>query len=119
MRDFLKNLNQTFIVAELSANHNGKLSVAKETIKAAKRAGANAIKLQTYTADTLTLNSSNTDFTIKGDSIWSGQNLYTLYQNAYTPWEWHAEMSNAAMKAGKHVGTEVPAALSIKIAGLW
>jgi len=83
--------SQVFIIAELSANHNGKLETAIETIKAAKRAGADAIKLQTYTADTITIDSRKDDFLIKG-TIWDGKNLYDLYKEAYTPWEWHSEL---------------------------
>ncbi len=88
-----------FIIAELSANHNGSLETAIETIKAAKRAGANCIKLQTYTADTMTIDSDRDDFVIKG-TIWEGQNLYQLYQEAYTPWEWHAELFKVAEEEG-------------------
>ena len=81
--------SRVFIIAELSANHNGSLDTAIETIKAAKRAGADAIKLQTYTADTLTIDCDKDDFIIKSGSIWDGQTYYKLYQSAYTPWEWH------------------------------
>ena len=81
-----------FIIAELSANHNGSIDIAKETIKMAKEIGANAIKLQTYTADTMTLNCKKDDFMIKGGTLWDGKNLYELYQEAYTPWEWHKEL---------------------------
>lgn len=88
-----------FIIAELSANHNGSLDIAIETIKAAKRAGADAIKLQTYTADTITIDSDKDDFIIKG-TIWEGKNLYQLYQEAYTPWEWHEALFNAANDEG-------------------
>lgn len=86
----------TFIIAELSANHNGSLQTALNSIKAAKECGANAIKLQTYTADTLTLNSRNEDFMISGGTLWDGRNLYELYQEAYTPWEWHKELFDYA-----------------------
>ena len=79
----------TYIIAELSANHNGSLQIALDTIKAAKECGANAIKLQTYTADTLTLDCKNEDFMIDGGTLWDGKNLYELYKEAYTPWEWH------------------------------
>ncbi|MES2556000.1 MAG: pseudaminic acid synthase [Bacteroidota bacterium] len=89
-----------FIIAELSANHNGSLDVALETIKAAKRAGADAIKLQTYTADTMTLNSTKEDFCIKQGTIWDGRLLYELYQEAYTPWEWHEALFAAARAEG-------------------
>jgi pseudaminic acid synthase len=88
-----------FIIAELSANHNGSLEIAIETIKAAKRAGADAIKFQTYTADTITINSDNDDFVIKG-TIWEGKNLYQLYKEAYTPWEWHEELFRVAKEEG-------------------
>ena len=85
-----------YIIAELSANHGGKIEIAKETIKAAKEIGANAIKLQTYTADTLTLNSHNEDFIIKGGTLWDNKTLYELYQEAYLPWEWHKELFDYA-----------------------
>lgn len=84
-----------FIIAELSANHTGSLEIAIETIKAAKRAGADCIKLQTYTADTLTLDSRKDDFIVKG-TIWNGRTLYELYQEAYTPWEWHETLFKVA-----------------------
>jgi pseudaminic acid synthase len=88
--------NRTFIIAELSANHNGSKQIALDTIKAAKEAGADAIKLQTYTADTLTLNCDKKDFIINGGTLWDGQKLYDLYKEAYTPWEWHEELFNYA-----------------------
>jgi len=88
-----------FIIAELSANHNGSLDNALATIKAAKRAGADCIKLQTYTADTITLDSDKEDFVIKG-TIWDGKKLHTLYQEAYTPWEWHAQIYRVAKEEG-------------------
>lgn len=88
-----------FIIAELSANHNGSLEVALETVRAAKRAGADCIKLQTYTADTITLDSQKEDFMIKG-SIWDGKNLHDLYKEAYTPWEWHQTIFEEAEKQG-------------------
>ncbi|MFY4768778.1 pseudaminic acid synthase [Aliarcobacter butzleri] len=94
--NFDLNQNGTFIIAELSANHNGSLQTALDSIKAAKECGANAIKLQTYTADTLTLNSRNEDFMISGGTLWDGRNLYELYQEAYTPWEWHKELFDYA-----------------------
>lgn len=89
-----------FIVAELSANHNGSLDTAIQTIKAAKRAGADAIKLQTYTADTLTIDSDKPDFIIKNGSIWDGKSFYDLYQEAFTPWEWHEELFQVAKEEG-------------------
>lgn len=88
-----------FIIAELSANHNGKIDIAIETIKAAKRAGADCIKLQTYTADTITLDSRKNDFMVKG-TIWNGKNLHDLYKEAYTPWEWHEELFKVASNEG-------------------
>ena len=94
--NFIINQNSpVFIIAELSANHNGSLETAIETVKAAKRAGANAIKLQTYTPDTITLNSNKPDFVIK-DTIWNGKRLYDLYKEAYTPWHWHKAIFEAA-----------------------
>lgn len=89
----------TFIIAELSANHNGSLETALETVRAAKRAGADCIKLQTYTADTITIDSRKDDFLIKG-TIWEGKNLHDLYKEAYTPWEWHADIMKAAEEEG-------------------
>ena len=88
-----------FIIAELSANHNGSLSVALETIRAAKRAGADAIKLQTYTADTITIDCEKEDFLIK-ETIWDGRKLYDLYKEAHTPWEWHKEIFDCAKEEG-------------------
>jgi len=89
-----------FIIAELSANHNGSLETALETIRAAKRAGADAIKLQTYTADTLTIDSNKEDFLIKSGSIWDGKSFHSLYQSAYTPWEWHQALFDCAEEEG-------------------
>ena len=91
--------SSVFIIAELSANHNGSIDIAKETIRAAKRAGANAIKFQTYTADTITLNCKKEDFKIHG-TIWDGKYLHDLYKEAYTPWEWHAELFKTAEEEG-------------------
>jgi len=88
-----------FIIAELSANHNGSLDTAIKTISAAKRAGADCIKLQTYTADTITIDCNKEDFLIKG-TIWEGRNLYSLYLEAYTPWEWHKQLFDAAANEG-------------------
>ena len=91
--------SSVFIIAELSANHNGSLEVAIETIRAAKRTGADCIKLQTYTADTLTLDSRKDDFMIKG-TIWEGKNLHDLYKEAFTPWEWHEKLFEVAKEEG-------------------
>ena len=95
----INNSSAVFIIAELSANHNGSIETAIETIKAAKRAGADCIKLQTYTADTMTIDCDKDDFIIKG-TIWEGQNLHKLYQEAYTPWEWHKELMRVAKEEG-------------------
>ena len=91
--------SKVFIIAELSANHNGSLETAIETIYAAKRAGADCIKLQTYTADTITIDCDKKDFIIK-DTIWHGRKLYDLYKEAYTPWEWHFKLFETARQVG-------------------
>ena len=83
---------KVYIIAEMSANHGGTIEVAKETIKAAKEIGADAIKLQTYRADTITLDSDKEDFIIKGGTLWDGKKLYDLYDEAHMPWEWHEEL---------------------------
>ncbi len=89
-----------FIIAELSANHNGSLDNALETIIAAKRVGADAIKLQTYTADTITIDAKTDDFRLKQGTIWDGKYLHDLYKEAYTPWEWHEKLFKAAKDEG-------------------
>lgn len=83
---------ETFIIAEISGNHNGSLKRAKHLIKSAKDAGVDAIKFQTYTADTITLNCYNDYFNVQTGTIWDGRNLYDLYKEAHTPWEWHKEL---------------------------
>ncbi|WP_081138275.1 pseudaminic acid synthase [Halomonas sp. BC2] len=88
-----------YIIAELSANHNGKLETALKIIEEAKVAGADAVKLQTYTADTITLNSSAEAFQIHG-GLWDGKTLYQLYQEAHMPWEWHEPLFEHARKLG-------------------
>lgn len=88
-----------FIIAELSANHNGSLAHALESVRGAKRAGADAIKLQTYTADTITIDAPQDDFAIKG-TLWDGRRLHDLYKEAYTPWEWHPTLFEEARKEG-------------------
>ncbi|MGB5793495.1 pseudaminic acid synthase [Poseidonibacter sp.] len=90
----------TYIIAELSANHNGSLQTALDTIKAAKEVGANCIKLQTYTADTITLNSNKKDFLIDGGTLWDGKTLHQLYNEAHTPWEWHEKLFMYAREIG-------------------
>lgn len=100
INNFQINQNSpVFIIAELSANHNGSLETALETVRAAKRAGADCIKLQTYTADTITLDSNKPDFIING-TIWNGRKLHDLYQEAYTPWDWHQAIFDEAKKEG-------------------
>ena len=89
-----------FIIAELSANHNGSITTAIETIRAAKRAGADCIKLQTFTADTITLDSKKEDFKIVQGTLWDGQYLHDLYKTAYTPWEWHKKLMGVAKEEG-------------------
>lgn len=92
--------NPCFIIAELSANHNGDLNVAIATIRAAKKTGADAIKLQTYTPDTLTIDCDNDHFKIEGGTLWDGKSLYELYGEAYTPWEWHKRLFEVAEEEG-------------------
>lgn len=91
--------NKTFIIAELSANHNHNKQIAIDTIRKAKACGADAIKLQTYTADTMTIDCNKDVFQIKG-TLWEGYNLYALYKEAYTPWEWHEELFRIAAEEG-------------------
>lgn len=93
-------MNKCIIVAEMSANHHGDKQLAIETIRAAKRAGADAIKMQTYTADTITLDCDKPDFVINEGSIWDGRKFYELYQKAYTPWEWHKDLFDVAKEEG-------------------
>lgn len=88
-----------YIIAELSANHNGKLETALRIIEEAKKSGADAVKLQTYTADTITLNSDADEFRIKG-GLWDGRTLYDLYQEAHMPWDWHKPLFDHARKLG-------------------
>ena len=89
------------IVAEISGNHNGSISRAKELIFAAKESGATRVKIQTYTADTITINSKKKEFMISPDHpLWAGQNLYELYSKAFTPWDWHPELFSYASSIG-------------------
>jgi len=88
-----------YVIAEMSANHNGNIETAFKLIEAAKQAGADAVKMQTYRPDTITLNCDSDDFRIHG-GLWDGRTLYDLYQEAHTPWEWHAPLFEHARKHG-------------------
>ncbi|MBD63440.1 MAG: pseudaminic acid synthase [Gammaproteobacteria bacterium] len=88
-----------YVIAELSANHNGSIEIAKKIIEEAKKANADAVKLQTYTADTITLNSNKEDFQIHG-GLWDGKTLYDLYQEAHMPWDWHEILFKHAKEIG-------------------
>lgn len=92
--------SSTFIIAELSANHGHDINIAKETIRAAKRAGADAIKLQTYKPETITIDVKTDDFLVKGGTLWDGRYLFELYQEAFLPWEWHEELFKTAKEEG-------------------
>lgn len=93
--------NKPFIIAEMSGNHNQSLERALKIVEAAAESGAHALKIQTYTADTMTLNVNSTDFKIKDkESLWNGRNLYNLYNEAYTPWEWHKPIFDRARELG-------------------
>ncbi|MDP4269563.1 MAG: pseudaminic acid synthase [Bacteroidota bacterium] len=96
----LEESRNTFIIAELSANHNQDFEIAAQTIRAAKEAGADAIKFQTYTADTITLDCDNEFFQIKQGTLWDGTTLHKLYQQAYTPWEWQPKLKQIAEEEG-------------------
>lgn len=89
-----------FIIAEMSANHNSDLDIAIKTLKAAKEAGADAIKLQTFTADTITIDCDNEYFKIKGGTLWDGRTLYDLYKEAAMPWDWHFKLKQIADELG-------------------
>lgn len=91
--------NRVFKIAEVSANHSGSIDRAKETILAAKNSGADAVKFQTYTPDTLTIDSDNEEFILKGGT-WDGYKLYDLYKEAHTPYSWHKELFDYASKVG-------------------
>lgn len=95
-------MNFPYIIAELSGNHNGDINRAFKLIEAAKEAGADAVKLQTYTADTITINHNSEEFVVKG-GLWAGRTLYELYQEAHTPWAWH----EALFMKGREVGITI------------
>ena len=95
--------DKVFIVAELSANHSGSFQIAKDTIYAAKESGADAVKLQTYTPDWMTIDCDKEDFIIKGGTLWDGKKLYELYKWAMTPLEWHKELFDYARSLGLEV----------------
>ncbi|MFX0200473.1 MAG: N-acetylneuraminate synthase family protein, partial [Candidatus Hodarchaeota archaeon] len=90
----------TYIVAEMSANHNQSYEKARKLVRAAKTAGADAIKLQTYTPDTLTIDCTTDPFRIPSGNTWGGQTLYELYSKAYTPWEWQPKLKQLADELG-------------------
>jgi len=91
---------KVFIVAEISANHNHDIDIAKKSILSIKECGADAVKIQTYTADTITIDCNNEYFQINQGTLWDGRNLYNLYEEAYTPWEWHDELRDYAESLG-------------------
>ena len=97
--EFSEN-SPTFVVAELSANHNQDYDIAVKTVYKAKEVGADAIKLQTYTPDTITIDCRTSLFKIEHNSIWDGKYMYDLYKEAYTPWEWQPELKKIAQSIG-------------------
>jgi pseudaminic acid synthase len=100
MKKIIGENQSTFIVAEISANHNGNFDNAVKLVKGAAKAGADAVKLQTYTADTMTIDCSNEYFQIKQGTLWDGRTLYDLYKEAYTPWEWQPKLKKIAEEEG-------------------
>lgn len=92
-------MSKTFIIAEMSANHNQNKQTALDTIRAAKKAGADAIKIQTYTSETMTIDCNKPDFVL-GKGLWEGETYFQLYRKAYTPWEWHEEIFRVAKEEG-------------------
>jgi pseudaminic acid synthase len=96
----ISKLHPTYFIAELSCNHNQDLDLAFKLVEEAAKSGANAIKLQTYTADTITIDCKTDIFKIKGTELWDNQYLYDLYKKAYTPWEWHKQLFDKAHELG-------------------
>lgn len=95
----MKDKDSVYVIAEMSANHNGSIDTAKEIIHAIKETGADCVKVQTYTADTITMDCRNEYFMLNGGT-WNGQNLYDLYKKAYMPWEWQGELKKEAEAIG-------------------
>ena len=95
----ISDSSEPYIIAEVSANHNGSLQTALDTILAAKQAGASAVKIQSYTPDTMTIDCDKNDFLIEG-GLWDGENLYGLYEKAHTPFSWHKALFNYAKEIG-------------------
>jgi len=96
-----KNLSKPFIIAEMSGNHNQSLERALQIVEEAAKTGVDALKIQTYTPDTITMNSNRDEFKIKdNNSLWNGETLYSLYQKAYMPWEWNSHIFNKCRELG-------------------
>src|SRR5215831_7409211 len=102
LEDIWKRPDRACIVAELSANHNQKFDQAVKIIHAAREAGADAVKLQTYTPDTITIASDRPEFRITAGTLWDGRFLHDLYGEAYTPWEWQPKLKQVADGLGLH-----------------